>query len=230
MSIPRFSAEVSLYASRNHYSTTGAVIRSEAGVFPTFPWNPLEIPTDNGLCDSIPAYGDAVYYRQLPMADTKPIVIPMSVPAHHSYPDTSSECRDCRRNCIIGYTETVFIGEGLCAGLAAIPFVGEILAGACIAELYKFVFNSLNSCLKDCKTPISTTGETITTGVGDCCPVSCGITCCYYNETCSDATRSLCCSAGTQPCGVNCCEGDEVCIEGICCSPGDKVCLGQAIG
>lgn len=229
MSIPRFSAEVSLYASRNHYSTTGAVIRGEAGVFPTFPWNPLEIPTDNGLCDSIPAYGDAVYYRQLPMADAKPIVIPMSVPAHHSYPDQSSECRDCDVNCFIDYFGCVVAAEAACTALAAIPFIGPFLSGACVVEAGRFCIEGFVTCIKDCRTPVSSSTD-VTSGVGDCCPLGCGSYCCGYNETCSDTTRGLCCSVGTQPCGVNCCEGDEVCSEGVCCSPGDRVCLGQAIG
>lgn len=67
---------------------------------------------------------------------------------------------------------------------------------------------------------------------GICCPQDSGPAClnhcCPTGQICVDATRGICCPAGTRLCGDTCCPIDRPCLgNGLCCNTGDSLCGGE---
>jgi hypothetical protein len=62
------------------------------------------------------------------------------------------------------------------------------------------------------------------------CPVTCGAGCCARGETCLNASRALCCPAGSRPCGDVCLTlPTESCVAGAPC-PTERACLDRCCG
>jgi hypothetical protein len=219
MQIPGFSAERSLYGSNIHYCTAGSAARVETQISPTFFENRLEIANPGAWlgfreeCEDVRVGGNVINPWKIFAPHAGQVVVPASVPAHPSDPSASSQCTDCKNNCAVTEAGCIIGVDLACAPLLAVPFVGGILYGGCVAIGAAACFTSAKTCVSNCF------------NIGSpCCPVACGSSCCGSSETCSDTGQGLCCSAGTQPCGADCCEGDEVCLEGVCCPLGGSVC------
>jgi len=218
MDIPGFSAERSLYVSKIHYSTTGAVSRLEADICPTFIETRVETRNAD-LClgflengQGISYTRDAVHHRET-FAAYAGSVVPMGVAAHDSSASISSECSTCTAGCSASYAVCALTAPAACVPLLYVPFVGEILYLGCVA-----------AALAGCSALAGACGAGCMSVGGSCCPVSCGTSCCDFAETC--AAAGLCCSSGTTPCGAMCCQGKEVCTNGVCCLPGSTGCGG----
>jgi len=221
MDIPGFGAEQSLYASKIHYSTLGGVARPEGDVFPTFLGTPLEMSAASVSLDSRQKYGgtfsdgESPYLHEVLKLSTNQAVIPMGVPAHHSFPASSGPCNLCTFGCDTGGVACALAVLTGCLPLLSIPFAGEALAFACT------VAGWIGCAVLD----VACRGSCFNIGSA-CCPVACGRSCCNSDETCSDTGQGLCCSPGTTPCGTTCCQGKEVCTNGVCCLPGSTGCGG----
>jgi hypothetical protein len=217
MAIPGFSAEVSLYVSSIAYGAdAGGQI--DVNISPSCLRSSIEFPAVYGPPDFRGACGDTAptgytRFAQMPAARATKAVVPMSVPAHFSFPSSSSQCNDCTNNCALaggGCELGVTLG---CAPLLAIPIAGGPLYAGCLAASTLACIAVATSCSDNCF------------NIGSaCCPVACGPSCCDFDETCSDTGQGLCCSPGTQPCGANCCQGNEICLEGVCCPRGSTLC------
>jgi hypothetical protein len=228
MNTPGFSPEQSLYTSRMHYRTTGAVPYFHANVSPMISDTSLEIPNANdwlGIshdCRWTSSRMDARWAGEMFAPDARGTVLPMGVPAHASSPGTSGSCNDCFNWCQIDYPGCWVLGLAGCAPLLEVPFVGSALYLVCAGAALVGCLAWTMSCEQDCE------------AVGaPCCPAGCGSSCCDYGERCSSTAAGLCCSSGTTPCGTMCCTGNETCSNGMCC-PGtvcaDGTCCDNTCG
>lgn len=222
MMTPGFGADFSLYPSRSHYRTAGAVARSRGDASPAIVdaafesttacvWSGFRHEFRENSCTS-----DTIHHWEMSEADLRQTVVPMGVRAHTSSPFTSSACTQCPANCTeyaLFWLADLELG---CVPLLAIPFAGDVLYGLCVVGALAAAAKINSDCFNSCFGPGS-----------PCCPVPCGTSptsCCNYSETCSSPAAGLCCSPGTTPCGTMCCQGKEVCLGGVCCPPGSAVC------
>jgi hypothetical protein len=218
MDLPGFRGHAALYNSQIHYGTIGGMIQAEGGAFssslatgPGFPEAHVLINLCNDCGETLA--GGLHQRGEMFVSDREQLVVPMSVPGHHSFPADSTQCNDCEKNCAIAAGGCVVTAGVACAPLLAVPFVGAGLYLGCFGIATAACYAAGAICESDCLNIGSS-----------CCPVACGPGCCESSETCSDSGQALCCSAGTQPCGGNCCERDEVCLEGVCCLRGSILC------
>jgi hypothetical protein len=227
MSMPGFSAEVSLHRSKGHYRTAGTFAPAEGRIF---------LALSSGSLEALAALASDAPQRVGESRDSS--IVQMSVPGHRA--NLSGQCSACKSECYVIAEGCEAAGYVACSPLLAASWffgAGLVAYGGCVAVATAACVATADFCLNQCN------------NIGSaCCPVACGNSCCNYSETCLDSRRGLCCSAGTMPCpgpqescydptkekcqpsgvgcpygkecGNNCCGEDETCVDpdtGNCC-------------